>query len=340
MGVTIYQVTDVLHPIGITLASLVLLITLIITVYDRSLINRVTLRLIIIVAIADIFTHTKDYLIKNYRTNDGLCVFYSAFTYFSTYLYCFTNIAVSYNFQRTFIQNKASTWKFEMLTWLVVLIVSLGITIIFWLLGTFGFDPIQKKCVGITTNWVFLLRGHFQWILCSFTVLYCLGVILKIHFGLKTYVDNYLNAKTFSPSYESKHKEQMKKLIQRGLLYPLSPIITLTPMIAYMIRYLLKNDSTDTIQWLLGIGFGLSGVLTFIAFCIDLTLQKALKTIYYKLINKYHDNNSDNNLYFYNDIEPCNNLILIGSKLTSGKTDFGALLIRQDEEFLDLTKAL
>ncbi|KXN74104.1 hypothetical protein CONCODRAFT_14990 [Conidiobolus coronatus NRRL 28638] len=334
--ITIYQVTPILHPIGMACASLVLVTLLALIIYDRSLVNRVTLRLIGMVAVADIFTHTKDFLIKNHRENDGLCTFISAFTYFSTYLYCFTNIAVTYNFQRTFIQGINTTFRFEILTWIAVLTVSLGITIIFWLLGTFGFDPIQKKCVGITTNWVFYFRGNFQWVLCGFTVAYCTIVTLLIHFKLREYVSNYMNQKNFNTINEARHRKEITQLIQRGLLYPLSPIITQPPMIAYMVYYLFYNNSTEFIQWWLGIGYGLSGVLTAIAFFIDITLLKALNSIYRRI--KYKDQNDNSQLQYY-DIDPS---IMMGDTSNSriSKYDHQVFTYKSQQEFLDLTKEL
>jgi hypothetical protein len=127
-----------------------------------------------------------------------------------------------------------------------------------------------------TLNTVFyLIAGSVDLI----TILSCLFTTIVGHRSLNKWINTYAEARSNQGIDQAKFKRDRKKMAERDFLYPLSTCITLPFEAAFL--YL---NAFGIFVFQLGIGMaftvGISGLLAFIAFCVDPAAHNSITSAY------------------------------------------------------------
>ncbi|KXN74337.1 hypothetical protein CONCODRAFT_2541 [Conidiobolus coronatus NRRL 28638] len=271
-----------IHPIGMTCAILVLVSIIGLTLINRNLANRMTVRLIAAIALADLLTHVGEfYSASNITLPNGtpLCTAVSVFRSFSRTFYCFTNLAICFHLYRTLVLMKKTTWKVEVYTWIVTAVMVVVFTLIYYALGVFSGKARKSACNpgadSKTMNTIYFL---FVGILD----------LITIAVGIFTTVMGHRNL-----------NKTAKKMASRSFLYPLSTCITLIFEALLLILnafgiMILEISIPKTIT------VGLSGFLTLLAFTIDPATHIAFKSAFYQVKNGNTNTKDIGNQYGFN----------------------------------------
>jgi hypothetical protein len=118
----IFTLNTVLHPIGMACASLVITSIIGLGIINKKLANRITVCLIATIAFTDLLAHIGEYVsITNANLIEGsaACTVLNGFRLFARAFYCFTNIAICFHLYRGLVLLKKSTWKFEVIAYIV-----------------------------------------------------------------------------------------------------------------------------------------------------------------------------------------------------------------------------
>jgi hypothetical protein len=295
-----------IHPIGMTCAILVLVSIIGLTLINKNLANRMTVRLIAAIAFADLLTHVGEfYSASNIGLPNGtpLCTAVSVFRSFSRTFYCFTNLAICFHLYRSLVLMKKSTWKVEIYTWTVTVIMVVVFTLIYYALGVFS-GKARRSCNpgadSKTMNTIyFLVVG----ILDLITIAVGIFTTIMGHRNLNKWIDVYSNTISERGEHIDKLTQDRRKMASRSFLYPLSTCITLIFEALLLILnafgiMILEISIPKTIT------VGLSGFLTALAFSIDPATHIAFKSAYYQIKNRKLDKKADYEQYGFsnNDI--------------------------------------
>jgi hypothetical protein len=276
----------VFQPIGMASAIIVLLSIIILTLINKKLANRMTVRLIAAIGFADLFTHIGEYYAASnvdLALGTPACTTVSVFRSFSRSFYCFTNIAVCYHLYRSLVRLKKSTWKFEIYTWVATIGITIIFNIIYGRLGVFsgntrrsGYNPTSDSK---TLNTVYFLINRF---IDLFVVAIEISTTIKGRQNLNKWVIIY--SATLTECGDNYHQliKDWRKMASRSFLYPLSTCITLPLEGFFLILnglgiYTLGLDIPKVVT------VGLSGFFTAIAFVIDQAAHKSFKIAYYQV---------------------------------------------------------
>jgi hypothetical protein len=297
----------ILQPVGLVSSTLVLLSIIILAIINKQLANRMTVRLIAAIALADMLSHIAEIYASstnNLPLGTTECAINCAFRSFSRNFYCFTNMAICFHLYRSLVLMKKSTWKFEACTYIITVAMTFIFTIIYWSFG--AFTGVKKK-VGCnpgsddkTLNTVYLLMAGFVDLL---TIVVGVYTTIAGHRNLNKWINVYSATITEHGEHQDELLKYRKKMAQRSFLYPLSTCITLPFEAIFLILF-----GCGLFVFELGIPkaitLGLSGLLTGIAFVIDPATHQAIKSVYHKYMNKNGDtkNHYDKYLTNSNDI--------------------------------------
>jgi hypothetical protein len=278
----------VLHPIGILRSLLVLSSIIGLAVINRNLANRMTVRLIAAIALADLISH----LVELYASWGGgldrsssLCHTVNGFRLFGRTFYAFTNLAICFHLYRSLVQIKKSTWKFESITWATTAAFTAIFTLIYWSLGVFSGVKRKIGCNpgadDLTLNTIFYIIAGLVDLAAIVTGVY---ITIAGHRNLNKWVNVYSATLTEGANNQEQLIKDRRKLALRSFLYPLSTCITLP----FECIFLLLNAG-NIFVFPLGVAMSftvcVSGLLTGIAFAIDPATRTAFKSAYFQLKN-------------------------------------------------------
>jgi hypothetical protein len=181
---------------------------------------------------------------------------------------------------------KKSTWRFEIYTYTVTIVIVFILTAIYWSFG--AYSGVLKK-VGCnpgsdnkTLNSIFLLIMGFVDLL---TIIVGIYTSVAGHRNLNKWINVYSATVTERGDNHEELLKYRKKMAQRSFLYPLSTCVTLPFEAIFLILY-----GCGLFVFELGIPkaitLGLSGLLTGIAFVIDPATHHAFKSAYYLVFIK------------------------------------------------------
>jgi hypothetical protein len=288
----------IFQPIGLVCSALVLLSIISLAIINRQLANRMTLRFIAAIAFADILSHIAEIYASstnNLPLGSTECAINCAFRSFSRNFYCFTNIAICFHLYRNVVLLKKSTWKFEVYTWIVTIVVIFIFTLIYWSFG--AFTGVLKK-VGCNPgsdnkilNSIYLLMTGFVDLI---TIVCGIFTTVKGHRSLNIWIKTYAESRSYQGEDPRSFKKERMKMAERAFLYPLSTCITLPFEAIFLILF-----GCGYFVFELGIPkaitLGLSGLLTGIAFAIDPATHKAFSAAYSQIRGKSKCKRSFNN---------------------------------------------
>jgi hypothetical protein len=280
----------ILHPIGIASSLLVLISIIGFAVIDKKLANRMTVRLIAAIALADFLSHTAELYSAWHGGLDlysNLCHAVNGFRLFGRTFYAFTNLAICFHLYRSLVQMKKSTWKFECITWIVTAVMTAIFTLIYWGLG--AFSGVKRK-IGcnpgaddITLNSIFYgVSGLVDLV----TIISGIFITVAGHRNLNKWINVYSATLTPSANNHEQLIKDRRKMAVRSFLYPLSTCITL-PFECIFLLLNAGNIFVFQLTILMAITIGISGLLTGLAFAIDPATHSSFKSAYYQLKGIY-----------------------------------------------------
>jgi hypothetical protein len=261
-----------------------------------------TVRLIAAIAFTDLLAHVGEfYSVSNAKLPLGAtaCEVVIGFRLFARTFYCFTNIAICFHLYRGLVLLKKSTWRFEVLTWVVTIAMVSIFTGIYAGLGAFTGVKNKKGCNPGADDKT--LNTIFYWIIGLVNVFtIAIGIFTTIvgHRSLNAWINKYADSRSYKGEDPTKFKKDRRKMAVRSFLYPLSTCITL-PFEGLFFILNAFNIYIFEITIPNVLGTGLSGVLTALAFSIDPSTHKAFAAAYaqvrHKLSNRegFNDNISE-----------------------------------------------
>jgi hypothetical protein len=307
-------VTLVLSSFSILLALLMILAYFICRYIYPTLVDRITLRLCILIAVVDVFYAVNQMWSAFVSTSNVACTF-SVWSYiFLTLLFIFLTDAIAFNLHMVFVRERRYTSRLEKWYYIVPFFLATAATVPGWAAGRYGYDPSMKTCWFIeqgtrtTLLWEFL--SYYIWAFVG--ILYCLFVVIIVlnklfvqrrklekaltetaskanyRFSRKVSTVSRMSAQRMTKNFQSMTPDQIQLLQQREasketsrvvvriVRYPMIPIFT---QVWNMANDLTLYTTKRTFFWLLlmcYIATALQGVLNFLAFSYDPSIQQAL----------------------------------------------------------------
>ncbi|KAG2176499.1 hypothetical protein INT43_005739 [Umbelopsis isabellina] len=300
----ITQLNVICNSISIVCGMIVLTITAALRIYNKKLVDRVSLRLNAAVSATDV-VNSIALLIYTFEDEEGNSCKFSAFLIiWLSNQYIFLTTAIAFNLQWLFLHNR-SLGNLEIWYFVCAIGFALLTAIIPLAAGKLGFDQAQTYC-WYTPSYTRQTQG-FEWgtyiapqLAC---LIYCLVVVVIVAIKLKRdkqALDRQLRTPWMGndwqkdPAYQMearlrKNQRSINRVVRRILLYPLVPIITQTGFIAseiWMYRHLEANFALNV--W--GVSLkALPGFFNLIAFSVDPAIYNVAMTIINDLIVKYGD---------------------------------------------------
>jgi hypothetical protein len=281
------KIGRVLHSIGISFISIVILTLFTLSIISFKLVNRLSIRLIFILSLADFVVHLSELLAlgTGYLIGTSRCHVISALRYFGRLFYCSTNILISIHLYRSIIQLKTSSLKLEMYSWLFMLFILSVIMVIMGFLGVYS--GVKKiECRPGSDNFLyFQIEEGLIGVISIVALLTCFIIYLisrkQFNKSITQYADLYIT------DYVERDKFLVKRnrMLVRSFLYPLATLITLPAPIALSVMDLTGYYRFPIFE-ILAVSQGLSGILTFIVFSLDPAVWNSLELAKYKVMKK------------------------------------------------------
>jgi hypothetical protein len=283
------KINVVLNPIGIFFASIVLLSIIGLAVVNRQLTNRLTVRLVGVIAFTDLMAHVGEYYAAAHMTLEvgtSVCTSVNGFRLFARTFYCFTNLAICFHLYRSLVLLKKTTWKSELFIWVSTAVLVIAVTLFYWGIGAFKGVPARKRCTpGVdnpTLQTVFtIIQPTINLIITAtgiFTIVSC-----------RRNLNKWINAFSATITERGDNLDQViqdrRKIAVRSFLYPLSTCITL-PFEAIFLYMTAAGAYALDMAIPMALGSGLAGFLTFAAFAVDPSTYQAFKSAYYHIKHK------------------------------------------------------
>jgi hypothetical protein len=275
----------VVLPIGMACACVVLVSIIVLGFIDRRLINRLSIRLIFALALADLLNHIGGYLSITQAQDmwTSTCYGLAGFQMFTRTFYNFTNLAICFNLFRSLILMKKSTWAYELAIWIGMFIFIVPLMVGYYFLGAFtgtfqkaGCNPGSKDK---TNDKVFSFLAGF---ICLITILSGILVTYFGHKNMNRYAQAYVDNGDYKEEDKEALKKQLRKMAQLSFLYPLATCITLPAEMIYNFMKLAGYRNTNAIIAMTVLG-GLSGLFTFIAFILDPAVWRSAEVAYKRI---------------------------------------------------------
>ncbi|KXN73706.1 hypothetical protein CONCODRAFT_3262 [Conidiobolus coronatus NRRL 28638] len=299
------KINLVIQPIGMFCAILVLISIIGLAIINKELANRMTVRLIAAIAFADILAHIGQiYASANEWLTPGsqLCAFVNGFRVFSRTFYDFTNIAICFHLYRSLVLLKKSTWRFELYTWIVTVVMVIIFTVMYWSFGGFTGKENKFVCIpgadGKIMSKVFRLMLGFTDLLTAL-----IGIFTAIigRRSLKYWIATYAQSRSYKGEDPETFKRDRMKMAERAFLYPLATCITL-PIEAIFLIFAAFDHFLIQLTIAKNVTLGLSGLLTGLAFAVDPATHKAFREAYFLIklntmcCQKVQNNTSDSTI--------------------------------------------
>lgn len=276
-----------MHSIGLLSASLVILTLIAFSIVDASLLNKLTIRIMIPLAFADFIVSLSELLGLGSGNLLGTwnCQAISGLRYFGRLLYSFTNIGMCFNLYRCIIKLKQPKLKLEIINWLITLTIITIAMAVFGSLGSFSDIEGKKSCrPGTSNRIVFQIEEGIVGGLAMITVITCLTVYFTSRSQFNKSITLWAKFNIRSNSEKERFIKKRRKMLERSFLYPLATVVTLPATIALSIMDI-TGVYYDGIYIALSLTQSLSGISTLFAFLLDPNVIEGLRTIYHSFRN-------------------------------------------------------
>ncbi|CAG8437810.1 7776_t:CDS:2 [Diversispora eburnea] len=286
-----------LSVVSMTGGFIVLVIITAMWLYNKKLVNRVSLRLTAMISLVDIFTGVTMIEFATYLKKDTTkCTIIALAMSFCTQFYLILTAMIAFNLQILFLhRKKVSTFPNKWYTPLAFLIVS-AINIPPLVYNRFGYDSFGQHCLYRNPN----ARETQIWKIVTFiipvslTLIYCtivfIFVICKIIFEHRKLAEVVHSQSTSSLTAKARRqKKLLLKLVSRIAMYALIPLLNITGIVvSYSWVTIHKNELLPLWLSYWGIiGSCLPGFSNCVAFLFDPAIHNALRKVKRDLIDNY-----------------------------------------------------
>ncbi|OZJ04593.1 hypothetical protein BZG36_02767 [Bifiguratus adelaidae] len=306
----------VLNPLSILGGLTVCTVVLMIRLYEKSLMDRVSLRLTVVVSAIDA-VKAAAYIIFTFVATPGeTCAATSWLVLFLTNAYTFLSVAIAFNLQWIFLHRHSVRPWLESAYFILAFGLALATTIPPWADGRLGLDPNYGVCWyrsystkrTILWEWTTFLFWNIAGTLYCFVVV--IAVVVKLRFN--TVRTLRLQAENMSmEDVKAKRQElQINKLAWRISLYALIPLVTqmgwfISEIVMQFGHYLDVN-----LNWWLIVGTDLPGVLNLAAFLCDPALWNSIARIQRDMIDRYGDKTVFRQNKHYRQLTPLKKMVI------------------------------
>ncbi|KAI9293669.1 hypothetical protein K502DRAFT_366513 [Neoconidiobolus thromboides FSU 785] len=326
-------IQDVVYPklsiISATMACIVVLVMILFTIYDKSLVDRVSLRLQTVISCYDIWVHTAQIWKRQYQDGpSAMCTFIGWQYVFIPLFYAFLNFSIGANLQLIFLHGVYITKRIETLYWVIPIVLALIISIPPLALGKLGYSEFNGcYTTGEDENYgkMFDLYSY------EVPMLICMGYLIIVVILVIRHLSQGANiikkqGSVYTDNSSSKAVKSLRLLAYRVMLYPTVMIVTHLGFVTANTYYDLNTDPLDNLDVWNMICRGLTGTLNLIAFLCDPTIQSAFIKVYDRVINNKLFDSEDTNRYGFSRsmVESeyqSNGNILPGSLNSSGSSE-------------------
>lgn len=294
--------TLILNSISMLATLLVLVIALLMRLYDKKLVDRVSLRLSISISITNFLAAVSLVAIAFIKTNCEFVAF--AFVWLQNQ-YLFFSVAIAFNLQYFFLHKKTFNPAIE--KWYYILSISLSLlsASIPLAAGRFGWDKTQNLCwysasrTSLSQKWEY---GSYiiPTLVCT---IYCFIVAIVVVVKLKLEAKEMerqaiqdIKAQGFKGkrievelARRTKNRQAINRVVGRILLYPLVPFITQTGFIVSGIYTSVYRKLDFGLNLWSFIASAMPGLCSFITFVLDPAVSIAFSRARLYLIDKYGD---------------------------------------------------
>ncbi|KAJ2956856.1 hypothetical protein NQZ79_g7375 [Umbelopsis isabellina] len=285
------------NSLSVASGMIVLIVIFALRLYDKQLVDRVSLRLSAAISVTDIISSAALLIYTYVTVEGGACILSPFLIIFLTNLFLFLTVAIAFNLQHLFLHQRYYNPSFE--KWYYILAIgAAAITAIIPLAaGRLGLDPAQGFCWfnpswTVTSNIYEYTTYIGPQLLCG---VYCLVVVIAVAIKLK--LDSQRLDRRIANRGNGEHtdvdirrrktQKAINRVVRRILLYPMVPIITQSGFIVSEI-YLYVNMKPSYPLNVWGVTLkSLPGFCNLCAFLIDPAIYNALTTIKKNLIIKY-----------------------------------------------------
>ncbi|KAF7731706.1 hypothetical protein EC973_008878 [Apophysomyces ossiformis] len=291
----------ILNSMSIAGGSSVCIILLLIRAYDKSLVDRVSLRLTAVVSAVDAIKAAAYIVFTYVGTPGAACGGTAWMILFLTNLYTFLSVAIAFNLQWIFIQGKAVESYLEIVYFSVSVGLALATSVPPWAAGRLGLDENYGACWFVA----FSSKRNMIWEWCTFLgwnllgSIYCFFVVIAVVVKLRKNINNIKSmTSSFNQNNDAQNKARrtqrmLNKLAFRISLYALIPLVTQGGWYICELIQMYAHVLNDGFTYWSIIGTDLPGVLNLLAFCLDPALSNALRRIKNDMLDKYGDVNTD-----------------------------------------------
>ncbi|KAI9294733.1 hypothetical protein K502DRAFT_365596 [Neoconidiobolus thromboides FSU 785] len=303
------QVFPKISLLSLVLAIIVVLTMIAFTIYDRKLVNRVTLRLQTVIACYDIWSHSFPlWARENSKEGNPLCLAIAYQVFAFPLFYSFLNVAIGINLQLVFIHGIFITKKIEAGYYIGSILLTLLITIPPLALGLLGYSEFNQ-CY-LTSN-----DEHFSKMFDFYAVnlvtiicmVYLFGIVISTAVKLNSQTQIVQNFRLFRGARASIDAARSVKIMGfRILLYPIVMIVSNIGSLVAQTAYDLADNKAPELKVFSYITRSVLGTLNFAAFFCDPTVHSAFRKLYLRCTTKLEYHNSlgdkDGNRLTYSDI--------------------------------------
>lgn len=290
-----------INGVSIAAASIVLLAVFSMRMYDKRLVDRVSLRLNIVISVTDLlFSIAMEILtIYDSRMASG-CNVMAFLLYWLSNQYLFLSFAIAFNLQYLFLHKKLFNPAFEKWYFILALGLSLLSSAVPLAAGRFGYDEALWVCGFYPTNSALSQQWEYSTYLIPgiICILYCLAVVIMVIIKLQQEsteinkhqaVDQSTRADDAEFYVRQRTRRALNRIVCRVLLYPVIPLVTQAGFIVSEIHLFVTQEASYPLSlWAISCR-ALPGLCNFIAFMLDPAVSAALTYIRQDLLNKYGD---------------------------------------------------
>ncbi|KAI9294732.1 hypothetical protein K502DRAFT_365595 [Neoconidiobolus thromboides FSU 785] len=284
-----YNVFPEISKVSLSLAIVVVLTMIAFTIYDRKLVNRVTLRLQTVIACYDIWSHSFPlWARENSKEGNPLCTTIAYQTFAFPLFYAFLNVAIGINLQLVFIHGIFITKKIEVAYYIGSILLTLLITIPPLALGLLGYSEFNGCYLASDDEYFSKMFDFFANVLVNlicmaYLLVIVILILIKLYQGHKVTKENQVG---IDVNKSSETLKNIRLLASRTLLYPIVMIVANIGVVISQTAYDLLNIDSPELSVLAYITGGLLGTLNFVAFFCDPTIHQALTSVYFRTIKK------------------------------------------------------
>jgi len=293
--------TIVVNSLSIAAAVLLILMFLHFRRKTPTTMDRTSLRIVFVVAVATIGYSATLITLALMKSNGFWCSFsvwmYIVFILLSVFL----TAAIAWNLSTLFVHKLAVSRTVERWYYLISLGLALLVPTPAWAAGAFGYSPMGNGCwfkeEGTTKAYIWAWASLYIWLVLM--VVYCFFVVCRVALGIHRHRKKLSAAADHvtrpmdksgkaSPTDNVKHEGYKVKRLQflRELLlivsriayYPSIGIVCQVLNVVHESVYLVSHDYVFALLMMAEIGTASQGVLLLMAFSLDPTVQKAYRS--------------------------------------------------------------